>query len=76
MGDRGAGLDAVDILLRDAGDVLLRRAMMVDRIGGSRVAGDGDDQLVHFFFGVLLGRSEWGRDCQHNSTLSARNPQC
>src|SRR5271170_4362135 len=42
-----AGLDAVDILLRHAVDILLRRTIMIDRIRRPRIAGDGDDQLFH-----------------------------
>ena len=45
--DRGAGLHRIDVLLRAAGDVLLRRAEVVVRVGGARVAGDGDDQFFH-----------------------------
>src|SRR5262249_11624549 len=47
VGDGGAGVHRVDILLGDAGDILLRRAEMVVRVGGARVTGDRDDQLFH-----------------------------
>jgi len=47
VGDRGAGVDGVDVLLRDPRNVLLRRAEVVVRIGRARVAGDRDDQLFH-----------------------------
>jgi hypothetical protein len=50
VGDRGARLDAVDVLLRHAGDILLRRAQVVDRVGGARIARDRDDQFFHGSF--------------------------
>src|SRR5262245_31181333 len=47
VGDRGAGIDSVDVLLRHTRHVLLRRAERIVRIGRARIAGDGDDQLLH-----------------------------
>src|ERR1700704_1015447 len=47
MRDGRAGIEPVDILLRNASDVLLRWAQIIDRIGGAGIARDGDDQLFH-----------------------------
>ena len=45
--DGGAGLGRIDVLLRAGRDVLLRRAEVVVRVGGARVAGHRDDQFFH-----------------------------
>jgi hypothetical protein len=48
----GAGANAVDVLAGHSFDVLLRGTKMIDRIGGSRVASDGNDQLFHGVSGL------------------------